>query len=107
MSDTSNSTPAKAAASSRPDAAGAVRRNADAARKAAAERLQRAQDVSDAVAKYHDASDREDAAKAEQQEAGVDRRDAICQMRKSGLTIAAIAELTGLSTSRVQALTKA
>lgn len=84
----------------------AARRDAAAARQAAADRLAAAQTISQSVEDYHAASDREDAAKAELAAAGNDRHNAIRKMREAGLTINEIAELTGLSSSRVQTLTK-
>lgn len=84
----------------------AARRDADAARAAAAERVAKAQRVASSVEAYHEAADRIDAATEELARAGEARLAAIRDLRDAGLTITEIAELTSLSASRIQALTK-
>jgi hypothetical protein len=84
----------------------ATRRDASAAKAAAQERLATAQRVANAVEAYHEAADRIDAANAELSAAAEARLGAIRALRESGLTIAEIGDLTGLSTSRIQSLSR-
>ena len=84
----------------------AASRNADAARSAAAERVAQAQKVAAAVEDYHAAADRIDAATLELSNASKARLESIRAMRACKLTITDIGELTGLSSSRVQALAR-
>jgi hypothetical protein len=70
------------------------------------DRLATAQRVADAVEAYHKAADRIDAANAELAAASTDRLEAIKGMRQCKLTISEIGALTGLSASRVQALSR-
>ena len=81
-------------------------RDADAARAAAAERVKTAELIATAVGDYHTASDRIEAANVELASASEARLGAINSMRTGGLTFTEIHELTGLSTSRVQALVR-
>lgn len=82
------------------------RRDAASAREAALERLAAAQSIADAVDAYHGAADRIDAATEELSAASEARLDAIRRMRQCKLTIAEIGDLTGLSQSRIQALSR-
>jgi hypothetical protein len=82
------------------------RRDADAARARAAEMVSTANKMAAAVAAYHDAADRIDAAQNELALAGADRLDALRQLRRCGLAVSEIAELSGLSASRIQSLLK-
>jgi hypothetical protein len=85
---------------------GSQRRDAASARQAVQDRLANAQRVADAVEAYHKAADRIDAANAELASASTDRLGAIRGMRQCKLTISEIGALTGLSASRVQALSR-
>jgi hypothetical protein len=82
------------------------RRDAAGAREAALERLATAQAIADAVDSYHGAADRIDAATAELASASEARLEAIRRLRQCKLTISEIGDLTGLSQSRVQALSR-
>lgn len=82
------------------------RRDAAGAREAARERLATAQSVADAVEAYHQAADRIDTASSELSAASEDRLEAIRRLRQCRLTIAEIGDLTGLSQSRIQALSR-
>jgi hypothetical protein len=82
------------------------RRDADAARARAAEMVATANKMATAVAAYHDAADRIDAAQTELATAGTARLDALRQLRHCGLAVSEIAELSGLSASRIQSLLK-
>jgi hypothetical protein len=81
------------------------KRDADRARAAAKERMETARRVSEAVDLFHDAADRIDAAHNELRDATRVRTEAICKLRGCGLSVPEISTLTGLSTSRIQALT--
>jgi hypothetical protein len=80
------------------------RRDADRAKLAAQQRIETAKLVADAVNQYHDAADRIDSAQRQTRQATTDRAAALQVMRTCGLTVTEISDLTGLSTSRVQAL---
>lgn len=82
-------------------------RDAQAARAAAEQRVRLAQQVADAVAHFHDAADRIDAAQASLRAATGERTDALHRMRSCGMSITEMSSLTGLSTSRIQALLRA
>lgn len=82
------------------------RRDADAAKARAAEMVSTANKMAAAVASYHDAADRIDAAQNELALAGADRLEALRQMRACGLAVSDIADLSGLSASRIQSLLK-
>lgn len=84
----------------------AERRDATAARQAAQDRVAQAEQVARSVEQFHNAADRIDEANAELARANEDRLTAIREMRASKLTISEISALTGLSSSRIQALTK-
>lgn len=80
------------------------KRDADAAKKLAEERLRQAQDAAKAVDAFYDAADRMDKATADLEVASKDRQQAVQKLRLCGLTNADIVRLTGLSASRVQVL---
>lgn len=101
--DTVQRTPAPRRSTARP---GAYRRDAAGARQAVLDRLANAQRIADAVESYHQAADRIDAATAELAAASDARLEAIRGMRQCKLTIAEICGLTGLSASRIQALSR-
>jgi hypothetical protein len=82
----------------------AGRRDADRAKLAAQQRIETAKLVADAVNQYHDAADRIDSAQRQTRQATTDRAAALQVMRTCSLTVSEISDLTGLSTSRVQAL---
>jgi DNA-directed RNA polymerase specialized sigma24 family protein len=82
------------------------RRDADAARARAAAMVATANTMAAAVAAYHDAADRIDAAQNELTAAGAARLDALRQLRHCGLPVSEIADLSGLSASRIQSLLK-
>lgn len=80
------------------------RRDADSARKAAADRIETAKKIAGAVDAYHNAADRIDAAQAELRDASTSRTNSLRELRNCGLTVSEISALTGLSSSRVQSL---
>lgn len=79
-------------------------RDAQAARAAAEQRVHLAQQVAEAVAHFHDAADRIDEAQASLRAATEHRTHALQRMRHCHLSITEMSALTGLSTSRIQAL---
>jgi hypothetical protein len=76
------------------------------ARKDAQERLETAQRVAKAVEEYHNSADAIDVAQEQLTTASRARLSAIRELRQCRLTIAEIGSLTGLSSSRVQALAR-
>ena len=82
------------------------RRDAQAAAKAAADMVATAQRVARAVESYHAAADRLEEAAQITAAATKDRLGALMEMRSAGLSINDIAGLTGLSSSRLQSLTR-
>jgi hypothetical protein len=76
------------------------------ARKDAQERLENAQRVAKAVEEYHNSADAIDVAQEQLTTASRARLSAIRELRQCRLTIAEIGSLTGLSSSRVQALAR-
>ena len=86
------------------EAAGSGRRDPERAKLVAQQRVETAKQVADAVNRYHDAADRIDAAQRQTRQATGERATALQTMRRCGLTVAEISSLTGLSSSRVQAL---
>lgn len=84
----------------------APKRDASRARGEARERVEIAERVATSVDSYHGAADRLEKSQADLREASRDRAESIKDLRNCRLTIADIAELTGLSSSRVQALLK-
>lgn len=92
---------------SAPDGAalqGSGRRDSERAKLAAQQRVETAKEVAEAVSRYHDAADRIDAAHRQTRQATGERAAALQTMRRCGLTVSEISSLTGLSSSRVQAL---
>lgn len=81
-------------------------RDSEKAKIAAQERVATARRVEEAVSAYHDAADRMESAQTELSGASRDRLTAIKALRDCRLPITEIGELTGLSSSRVQALSK-
>jgi predicted amidohydrolase len=81
-------------------------RDAVAAREKAAERIARAQRISDAVEAFHSCADEIEAAQRTIAEASARRVGALREMRDAGLSIAEISEMTSLSPSRIQALVR-
>lgn len=81
-------------------------RNSEQAKLAAQERVETARRVEEAVAAYHDAADRMEDAQSALTGASKERLTAIKKLRDCKLSITEIGELTGLSSSRVQALSK-
>lgn len=82
------------------------KRDSEGAKKAARERMETAETVVTAVASYHSAADAIEEAQENLMNASQDRLVAIRKMRECRLTISEIGALTGLSSSRVQALAK-
>lgn len=82
------------------------KRDASRARGEARERVAIAERVANSVDAYHGAADRLEKSQADLREASRERAESIRDLRVCRLTIADIAELTGLSSSRVQALLK-
>jgi hypothetical protein len=87
-------------------ATGLPKRDAARARGEARERVETAERVANSVDAYHGAADRLEKSQTDLREASRDRAESIRDLRSCRLTIADIAELTGLSSSRVQALLK-
>ncbi len=81
-------------------------RDADVARQKAAQRIEQARRISEAVDQYHQAADAIDAAQRTIAGAAQDRVAALRLMRDEGMSISEIAELTALSPSRIQALVR-
>jgi hypothetical protein len=98
MSDTDHNSSPSTAASSRRDPA--------AARTAAAERVATAMRIEASVERFHAASDKLDEAAKMTADASDERLAALHDMREAGLTISEMASLTGLSSTRLQALTR-
>ena len=82
------------------------KRDSQMAREAAQERLAVAQRVATAVQEYHEAADAIDDAQDKLSIASKARLSAIRELRDCKLTISEIGALTGLSSSRVQALAR-
>ena len=82
------------------------KRDSARARRDAQTRLETAQRVSKAVEEYHDSADAIDVAQEQLTTASRARLAAIRELRQCRLTIAEIGSLTGLSSSRVQALAR-
>jgi DNA-directed RNA polymerase specialized sigma24 family protein len=78
-------------------------RDPERAREQAAARLEQARRVSETVDRYHRVADTIDDLQRSAASAAAERAAALFAMRDLGLTIAEIAELTGLPSSRVQA----
>lgn len=83
-----------------------TKRDSQRAREAAQERLATAQRVAEAVQAYHESADAIDEAQERLTSASRARLSAIRELRRCKLTISEIGELTGLSSSRVQALAR-
>lgn len=81
-------------------------RNSEKAKLAAQERVETARRVEEAVSAYHNAADRMESAQSELSGASRERLLAIKTLRDCKLSITEIGELTGLSSSRVQTLSK-
>jgi hypothetical protein len=81
-------------------------RDAEVARQKAAQRIEQARRISEAVDQYHQAADAIDAAQRTVAAASQDRVAALRMMRDEGMSISEIAELTALSPSRIQALVR-
>jgi hypothetical protein len=81
-------------------------RDAEVARQKAAQRIEQARRISEAVDQYHQAADAIDAAQRTIAAASQDRVAALRMMRDEGMSISEIAELTALSPSRIQALVR-
>ena len=83
-----------------------VLRNSEKAKLAAQERVDTAKRVEEAVSAYHDAADRMESAQSSLSGASRERLQAVKALRDCRLSLTEIGELTGLSSSRVQALAK-
>lgn len=103
MTDTQFPEPAPSEETNAPKS---TKRDAGAARRAAEQRVHDANVVLEAVESYHRAADQIDAAAEETRKASANRVAALRQLRNAGLSVTAVSELTGLSASRIQALTK-
>jgi hypothetical protein len=82
------------------------KRDSARARRDAQTRLETAQRVAKAVEEYHNSADAIDVAQEQLTTASRARLSAIRELRQCRLTIAEIGSLTGLSSSRVQALAR-
>lgn len=76
----------------------------DAARRAASAEVERARRAESSVLEFHEASEKIEGAQSVIEENSRVRLEAIKVMRECGYSVARIAELTGLSSSRIQKL---